>query len=84
MARSNSVAEKHRKARNKTLWVSALGVAMLILGIWATTQPNLGPASVWLITLVIFGPVTVFLAIISYYTFLENIEEDKYLAEAAR
>lgn len=71
------VMRQHRRARTRTIFVCLIGAIMTVAGLaWFLLQ---APGDlVWIGTLVIFGPITIFLGLITFYTYLENIEEDYY------
>lgn len=79
MELSAELRSKERKARREAFLLGAAGIVAMIVGLWAIQSKNLPPSLVWVITLVIFGPVMVFIAIIGYYSYLETVEEDRYL-----
>lgn len=68
----------HREARND-MW-AWVGIG-LVANVTGTVALAMGVQGVWawlLIPLIILGIAAIFLAVIWFYTYLENLEEDRY------
>lgn len=80
MARTASVHQRHQRALRRAWVATGAGVALFVVGLWSSFA--WGSSWSWMATAVILGPILIFLSWVAYASFLEDLEEDRYLPHA--